>query len=206
MRIKPATKDELATKAQFALAQVEKLTVEIETATKMNYTSWRDYGQALLEKRKLVPDTRKFNAWLREHHLNTGLAKRPEVRSNAMWLARDWDDVQACKGWLEHGQRHHPTDIRRAWLARKVAVARDERALLNGLEQEISGPLRDLLFGIGCAQSVADEIQREHSVTGGNVRSLLEDGKVIADALARIEKWAAENASELVPDRRPTYE
>jgi len=51
----------------------------------------RAYGAALNAIRALIPNKNAFNAHLRNHNL---LISTTAYRSDAMWMAKNWDDLQ----------------------------------------------------------------------------------------------------------------
>lgn len=134
--MKPQPRDAIAAKAKAALALVEKLTDEIEKAIPRTRDGWRAYGQALLDAKQVMPNTQTFGAWVKANGLDTGLAANKSVRSNAQWVARYWTELQACN-WLT---QHHPTDVRRAYLAWQEAQVRKDRKF--GSSGESVGDLR----------------------------------------------------------------
>jgi hypothetical protein len=107
--------EDIAAIARVALQRIEDLSDEIEDVLAPKCReAWHTYGQALWDQRQLMPSKIEFGHWVKEQRLDTGRAASPSVRSDAMWLARQWDDLQSCKtlsGKPIGG--HHPTYIRR---------------------------------------------------------------------------------------------
>lgn len=100
-----------AVQAKAALSAVERLTADIDAVpqkTSMCREKWRDYGAALLAQRMLMPSAQRFGRWVKEHQLDTGLAANSAVRSDAMWLAENYDTLHN----IESVTFHHPANIR----------------------------------------------------------------------------------------------
>jgi hypothetical protein len=106
------TKVDYALMAKTAISRVTSLTESIEGVTqkiKMCREAWCDYGAALLAQRQLMPSNNEFGAWVKANALDTGLAKSNVTRSNAMWLAANWENVLAEAKALKH---HSPHNLR----------------------------------------------------------------------------------------------
>jgi len=85
--------------------------------------AWRDYGAALLEQRKAVPNKRTFGEWVRANGLDAEPATSHVVRSCAMWMAKHWPDVVKH---LTTGS-HHPVRVREECRAAGFEWAVDQR-------------------------------------------------------------------------------
>jgi hypothetical protein len=104
----------LAHTALEAVEDLNKDLVKLADKRRKSREWWRVYGQALLDQRHLMPADQDFGSWVRNHGLDTGLASHPGVRSDAIWLAKNWTafPLQDFKPRL-----HHPVAIRHAWRA-----------------------------------------------------------------------------------------
>jgi len=115
-----------------ALDRIERLTAETTKKIAMCREAWRDYGLALLGGRQQYPSDNAFGAWVKSSGLDTGLAKSSVVRSDAMWMARNWDSgLKTFKP-----TRHHPVDVRKECRDEGYAWAFDRRRKKNNHEDE----------------------------------------------------------------------
>jgi hypothetical protein len=117
------TTDELAKHAQEALKTAESkmdLLDSIGDVRQQAREAWRQYGAALETKRVETPSPNVFGQWVRENGLDTGRAKVAAVRSDAMWLARNWSALLPA---LKQTQCVNPQDIRQDLRNADVEVA-----------------------------------------------------------------------------------
>lgn len=109
-------KIDYAVMAKSALARIQKHTKEIEAAeaaVKLCREDWRDYGAALLAQRQQTPSDKEFGRWIKTNGLDAPPAQDAPVRSDAIWLARNWES--ALKGFKAAELKvHWPNDIRQA--------------------------------------------------------------------------------------------
>jgi hypothetical protein len=109
-----ATADFFAVAARDALKKIAEHSGQLG---KLVRDDWRNYGHQLLAKRnELGGNDKAFGQWVKDNGLDAPPAQNPGVRSDAMWLARHWEQVvqfyltHACKDNTDH----HPTHIRSA--------------------------------------------------------------------------------------------
>jgi hypothetical protein len=107
------TRVEVARKGKDALTHLEELAIKADPILTLGREQWRVYGAALSTARAIMPHSTKYGRWVQENGLDTGLARTPEVRSNAIWWA------QLCADGLKDFKPHsnHPTGIRREYRA-----------------------------------------------------------------------------------------
>ncbi|WP_108662926.1 DUF2786 domain-containing protein [Acuticoccus kandeliae] len=89
---------------------------------------WHEIGKALLVGRgsgESQKKTKAFGVWCKEHGFDD---IKSTVRSDAIWLAENWDEVRR----LLHGvQQTHPTHIRSAYRKAKAGPAIDTSKLTD---------------------------------------------------------------------------
>lgn len=107
---------------------------------------WREVGEALLEGRYQNSADQDFGAWCLLHGFDMDAAER----SNAMWLAENWDSV-----WdrLKPSQGH-PTTIRKA-MRKLDALAQAPSASLD-----ISAPAEESLARLAKVIPVASKVRK----------------------------------------------
>src|SRR5947208_6555528 len=111
METKPAhdnVSDFGAAKAKAALERIAAAEALAGNTVKRTREDWFEYGTQLLEARQRMPGKKQFGEWIKANALDTGAAKRQEVRSNAMWMAEHQADMHTCIT-----TNHHPTHLRK---------------------------------------------------------------------------------------------
>jgi signal recognition particle subunit SEC65 len=104
-----------ASKAHQALDRIAKDQSTLGATHKRTREDWRDYGSELMAQRVEMGSDKQFGAWVSDNGLDQSPANAPGVRSDAMWLAEHWEQVEqfyfttGCKE-----DCHHPTRIRTA--------------------------------------------------------------------------------------------
>ena len=114
-----------ASKAKSALHKIEELSKEIakNEKVKMCREAWIIFGAALLAQRETMPSTRAYGDWVKEHHLDTGLAKSPVTRADAVWMAAHRRELSELKGLRNHfpsGLRQELRDAGYTWAVKSA--------------------------------------------------------------------------------------
>lgn len=84
----------------------------IQERARMSREDWRLVGEALLIGRRKHKSNQGFGQWCREHGFGN---MHPVVRSNAIWLVENWDEVWGVLG-ANYPDLSDPSDLRQAYL------------------------------------------------------------------------------------------
>jgi hypothetical protein len=121
--------DPNAADARKALARIGTLTAQIDRALNqipLCREAWCEYGNALRAGRTQRASNKAFGDWVKANKLDTGLASSPVVRSDAMWLAENWDAVLST---LKTTHNHRPDHLRQEY--RRAVRAEREGFFIN---------------------------------------------------------------------------
>lgn len=111
---------------------------------------WRDYGAALIVKRSEFTSDKLFGQWITDNQLNTHPANTQSVRSDAMWLAEYWQEVEKFYSTFESRVEHlhRPNNIRQAcrkagceWAFAKPKEPKDTVGWVEGVRKALGGKL-----------------------------------------------------------------
>lgn len=83
--------DVAAERAASALARMRE---GAQSSAKITREAWREYGAVLLEKRAVIVGDKAFGHWVKANGLDQPPAGTSGVRSDAIWLAERWEQVQ----------------------------------------------------------------------------------------------------------------
>ena len=192
----------LAEQGRQALADITTHTATLERAERMTRDAWLAYGRVLLAYRDSLPDdpedqpitgspksNQAFAHWVRENGLNVGPAMSPSVRSNALWLARTWPEIERVLQRVQDGgflTATHPTAIRRQWLSFEKMQDRGDVHFGAGPQSyhAMQDKVRELRWSVETISSTVKSLEADHMVSPER----LERARAAMRELARL--WA----------------
>jgi hypothetical protein len=185
---------------------------DVASGGKRTREGWRKYGEALLEARAVYPSNQDYNQWIADNELDVPPAASSATRSDAVWLAEHWQQVEKHFTFERKTDLHHPQNIRTACRAagfewakakpkkdgsvKRVRVQPKSTAkqitYLVALQRATKG---DLPIGV-------DHIQRRDR---GGIRTLLDEEWKKLYGGAAIPEYVPEDDEEAIARLATTY-
>jgi hypothetical protein len=159
---------------------------------------WRDYGHQLLAKRnQLGGNDKAFGQWVKDNGLDAHPAQNPVTRSNAIWLARHWNEVTEFYLRFEpKDQDHWPDNIRKAcraagmeWAVMPVKKKPKSVGWVTAVTPLLSANAHAYIWqrAAGIDQAKKSELELEY---GQPIPSRITDDADIAKLVTAIERCA----------------